>query len=429
MQPTNLTPSRVVLRTNHVLATALALALGAAASSNAFAAPTVVDPVAETLKRLKMTPANRTADGYILTGVRLKSEISTTGLQFTMPSVVPEIPKVLMQNRIANCNTLDVTGRADVSEAIENSETFSKSMTIGSTTTLEVSYQSPVGLGGSASQSLEISGTKGEEKTQAKTVTWNTGLDVPVPAKHSLLWQFVVASKELRNIPWSTNAVVGGAVDLAYSKEPGQVTVCLHEHSSYKGKKRCFATAQPMDLANFKDLKWESGGGNLNDEVTAVEIRGNAKVTLFQHVNYGGWNVELGASSGNVGKDRNDKFSSMKIAPQGSTKVVAGNLDTLLTEQQRRITLSGVYNGVNGVMGDFRAASPVPLTEADCRPVPAGNNVAAGAQAARATAPQAMIAKAPGGGLAVAPIQGARILKASVAPTAQTVTKSSPAKK
>jgi hypothetical protein len=400
------------------LASAVVLALLAATSLSANAAPPrVVDPVAETLNRLKQTAANRTADGYTLSSIKLKGDINTTGLQFVLPSVVPDVPKVLMQNRISNCNDREVTGRADVSEAFESSETFSKSMTIGTTTTLEVSYQSPVGLGGSASQSLELSGTMGEEKTQSKTVTWNTGLDVPVGPKKAIVWQFVVSSKDLKNIPWNTNAIVSGPVELNYTKAPGEVTVCLHEHANYQGKKKCFTTSQAMDIRRFKDQNWENGKGSINDEVTAVEIRGNAKVTLYQDTDFKGWSMELTASSGNVGKGKNDKFSAMKIEPQGAAKTVNGNLDTLLSEAQRRIALSGVYSGVNGVMGDFRAAAPVDLTDSDCRLASTG-----GATAAASTA-QTRTVRAPGSaGLAVAPIQG-RILKAGIAPTSQAVTK------
>lgn len=394
------------------------------------AAPRIVDPVAETLSRLKTTTAGRTNDGYALSSINLKGDINTTGLRFVLPSVVPEVPSVLMQGRITNCNNREITGRADVSESVENSETFSKSETMGGTTTIEVGYQSPIGLSGSASQSFEISGTKTEEKTQTKTRTWNVGNDVPVGPMQSVVWQFVVATKELNNIPWSTNAIVSGPVELKYDKPAGEVKVCLHEDAGYRGKKKCFTTSQALNIAKFKDQKWDGHKQNINDEVTAVEIIGKAKVTLFEHTDYKGWNVELTSNSSNVGKDRNDRFSAMKIEPQPSSKTVNGNLDTLLNETQRRIALSGTYKGVNGVMGDFRAATPQTLTAADCNTTETasaaqsnassyGRSVASAIAGVRTSAVRA---PAVAGATKIVPIQG-KILKAGIAPTSETTVK------
>jgi hypothetical protein len=398
---------------------------------SANAAPRIIDPVAETLSRLKTTAAGRTADGYVLSSIKLKGDISTTGLRFVLPSVVPEVPSVLMQGRVTNCNNREITGRADVSESVENSETFSKSETMGGTTTIEVGYQSPIGLSGSASQSFEISGTKTEEKTQTKTRTWNVGNDVPVGSMQSVVWQFVVATKELNNIPWSTTAMVSGPVELNYDKPAGSVKVCLHEHAGYQGKKKCFTTSQALNIAKFKDQKWDGDKKNINDEVTAVEIIGNAKVTLFEHTDYKGWNIELTSSSSNVGKDRNDRFSAMKIEPLPSSKTVNGNLDTLLTEAQRRILLSGTYKGVNGVMGDFRAAAPQTLTAADCNTTETAaassqsNAASFGRSAPTAIAgvrASAVRVQANAGATKIVPIQG-RILKAGIAPTSETTVK------
>ncbi len=393
------------------------------------AAPRIVDPVAETLSRLKTTAA-RTSDGYSLSSIKFKGDINTTGLRFVLPSVVPEVPSVLMQGRVTNCNNREITGRADVSESVENSETFSKSETMGGTTTIEVGYQSPIGLSGSASQSFEISGTKTEEKTQTKTRTWNVGNDVPVGPMQSVVWQFVVATKELNNIPWSTDALVSGPVELNYDKPASTVTVCLYENSGYGGKKKCFSSSQTQNIANFKDQKWDGSNKNINDEVTGVQVTGNAKVTLYQDTNYKGWNMELTGSNSNVGKDRNDKFSSMKIEPLPSSKVVNGNLNTLLTDTQRRITLAGTYKGVNGVMGDFRAASPQTLTAADCNTTEtAASSQSSASTFGRATPTaiagvraSAIRAPATTGAAKITPIQG-RILKAGIPPSNETTVK------
>lgn len=411
--------------TPKVITRAIALTMIAAAGAGAatMANARVVDPVAETLNRLKQTSARSTADGYNLTSVKILGDITTDGLRFTLPSAVPDIPKVLMQGRVVNCGTRDITGRADVSESMENSESFSKSLTLGSTTTLEVSYESPVGISAGASQSLEISGTETEERTQTKTVSWNVGNDVPVGPRESIMWQFVVSSKEMKNIPWSVNAIVGGPVELGYTKPAGSVKVCLHEHANYGGKKKCFTTTSNLDIARFKDQKWDGDSKNINDEVTAVSIQGNAKVTLYEHTDFKGWNMELTGSNANVGKDRNDKFSAMKIVPIASAKTVRGDLNTLLTDQQRRIALSGTYNGVNGVMGEFRAGAPTVLTDADCRVSGAStataSSASAGATAGRSTSTNVVRANS-NAGASIPLIQG-RVLKSGIAPTSQQV--------
>jgi hypothetical protein len=84
----------------------------------------VVDPIAETLKRLQASPAGRTADGFTLSSIKLMGQLATSGITFTLPSVVPEIPRVLMQGRIANCNDREIQGSANVGEDTTNSEPF-----------------------------------------------------------------------------------------------------------------------------------------------------------------------------------------------------------------------------------------------------------------------------------------------------------------
>jgi hypothetical protein len=378
-----------------------------------------IDPAAEVLRRLKATSANTTSDGYQLKGVKLKGDIATDGIKFRLPSVVPEQPLVLMQQRMANCNTLDATLNAEVNKQTTNSETFSKSTTLGGETSVTVSYESPIGVGGSGTQSFNYSKTSTEETAKSETVGWVSGTNVPVGAKQSVTVQFVVSQQKLDNIPWSTNAIVGGAVDLNYEKSPGQTTVCLHENSGYGGKKKCYTTTSTTQIANFKNEKWDSGKGNLNDEVTGLSITGNAKVTLYQHTNYGGTAYEYTSSTSNVGKGANDKFSSIKIEPLGASKTITGNLNALLSDDQRRIPLSGSYKGVNGVQGDFRASAPTALTDSDCGVVPRNNAAASasiGSSAAAMRSAPSSVATSDAALQNATPIVG-RVLKAGVKPT------------
>ena len=142
---------------------ALVATVAALGSVAAFAQQ--VNPTDVVLQRLKQTAAKETSDGYKLTAVKLKGDINTDGIKFTLPTVVPEKPLVLLQQRIANCNDREVLGRSTVNKSTENSESFSKSSTLGGETSVSVSYESPIGLGGSASQSFNYSSTTTEEKT------------------------------------------------------------------------------------------------------------------------------------------------------------------------------------------------------------------------------------------------------------------------
>jgi len=397
--------------------------LAALGSAAAFAQQ--VNPTAVVLQRLKQTAAKETSDGYKLTAVKLKGDIVTDGIKFTLPVVVPEKPLVLMQQRIANCNDREVVGRSTVNKSTENSETFSKSTTLGGETSVTVSYESPMGMGGSATQSFNYSDTKTEEKTYTETVGWDQGIDVPVGPKQSLMVQFVVGEQKLDNIPWWTNAIVGGPAEMTYTKPPGSVTVCVHEHTSYGGRKKCWTTSSTRKIRRFKDEKWDGAKGNLNDEVTAISIKGHAKVTVYKHTGYEGWSKEYTSSVANVGKGANDEFSSMVIEPLGDTKTVTQNLEKYLNDAQRRIALAGKYKGVNGVQGDFRAGAPVKLLDSDCGLVSA--SAASTAPSAMRTAPAAAraamvqtAAVAPG----TAPIQG-KILASGIKPAKKTVVKSS----
>jgi hypothetical protein len=410
---------------------ALVATLSALGSAAAFAQQ--VNPTDVVLQRLKQTAAKETSDGYKLTAVKLKGDINTDGIKFTLPTVVPEKPLVLLQQRIANCNDREVLGRSTVNKSTENSESFSKSSTLGGETTVSVSYESPIGLGGSASQSFNYSKTTTEEKTYTETVGWDQGIDVPVGPKQALTVQFVVAEQKLDNIPWSTNVIVSGPAEMTYTRAPGSVTVCAHEHTSYGGKKKCWTTSSTKKIRRFKDEKWDSGKGNINDEVTAISIKGHAKVTVYKHKDYDGWSKVYTSSVANVGKGANDKFSSMVIEPLGSTKTLTQNVEKYLNDAQRRIALSGKYKGVNGVQGDFRAGAPVTLLDSDCGLVSASAKSTAPAPSAMRTAPSA--AKAPAAPRAAmvqtaavapnaAPLQG-KILASGIKPAKRTVVKSS----
>lgn len=384
------------------------------------------------LQRLKQTPAAK-SDGYNLVGVKLKGDLATDGVVFTMPSAVPVSPKVLMTQRLFNCSSGEVTGKSSVNQSTENSETFSKATQLGGETAVSVSYQSPVGLGGSASQSFNYATTSTQEKTYTETANWDQGVDVSVGPRSAVMVQFVVSGQKLDDIPWATNVIVNGPAELTYEKPSGSATVCVHEDSVYSGKRKCWTTSSTRKVGNLKEEKWDRGGGNLNDEVSAITITGGAKVTVYQHTNFGGWSEEYSGNTPSVGKGRNDRISSLVIEPQGSRKTTTENLQKYVNDQQRRIALSGKYNGVNGVLGDFRTGNTTPLGDAECGPV--------GQAVAQKSAPQTAAGKSANSAIQSAnkpqtgvqavvvapnasPLEG-KILASGIKPTTRQVVKTS----
>jgi hypothetical protein len=117
--------------------------------------------------------------------------------------------------------------------------------------------------------------------------------------------------------------------------------------------------------------------------------------------------VTYNANVPNVGSTYNDKFSSMKIEPDAPTKMVVSDMSALLTDSQRRIVISGTYDGVNGVMGDFRAGAPVALTPSDCSLAPP-SGIQAGQPVGQAKTSDGYLR-------GVAPIQGT-ILRSGILP-------------
>lgn len=302
--------------------------------------------------------------GYTAKSIKLMGTVQTNGIKFKLPNVVPQKPLVLQQQNLANCNDQTSTLNASVNKSTENSETFSKTATITSTTTVTVGYESPIGVSGEASQALEISGSKTEEKTHSETVSWEAGVNVPVGPRKAVLIQFVVSEAKL-DVPWWTDVIVSGRVDAFYER-PAKTTVCLYEHINYKGRKKCITASKNWNSSNFKKLKWEGSKKNINDEVSSVKVSGPARVTLYQHKNYKGKSWSYSHTKGWVGKKANDRFSSIKIVPTPGKVTKSVNVEQYLTGADQRIALKGTYKGVNGVQGDFRTSSPIVLTDSDC---------------------------------------------------------------
>jgi hypothetical protein len=347
-------------------------ALVTAASSTLLHAEQI-DPNAVMLDRLKKTSAATLPGGLVLKSVKISSDLSTDGIRFQMPSIIPERPLVLGQQNITNCSPSPATGKATIRKETENSESFSKSTTFGSETSVSVSYSSPLGLGVSATQSFNYSKSNGEEKTYNDKVSWEQGIDVQVGPRQSLPVQFVVAQQTLDNIPWSTNVLISGLVELRYEKPITPVKLCVFRDANFNGGRKCWTTDKPLGIPRFSEVTWENLQAvalpfiNLNDQVSSFTLEGDADVTFFWDANYGSYPVKYDKTSSWIGNHDNDEFSSVRIEPKALNKVVSAQIEKFLSEDLRRIALRGLYRGVNGAQGDFRIGESVPLTDADCK--------------------------------------------------------------
>ena len=78
--------------------------------------------------------------------------------------------------------------------------------------------------------------------------------------------------------------------------------VCFYEHINYQGASFCASA----------DSNWV--GGTWNDRISSVKIPAGYKVSLFEHINYGGRVLALTGDTPNlVGLNFNDAASSLKI--------------------------------------------------------------------------------------------------------------------
>ncbi len=80
-------------------------------------------------------------------------------------------------------------------------------------------------------------------------------------------------------------------------------TVCLYEHSNYKGWKKCYST----NKSNFVSL-------GINDKVSSIKVSPGTKAELYQHINYRGYKRVYTKNTPWVGNQVNDQYSSLKIS-------------------------------------------------------------------------------------------------------------------
>ncbi len=346
------------------------------------------------------------ASGYKIIGLKFKGTVQTNGIKFRMPSAVPVTPLVLQQQNMSNCNSQISTLQASVNESTSNSEKFSWSTSATLGQSVSVSVKSPLFGGGSATTSFEVTQNVGKATTRKRTIGWKNGVSVPVGPMQAIQIQFVVSEKKL-NVPWSTDVLVSGPVKITYRRAPF-IKVCLYEHPNYEGDSYCATATSNRDFPNFKSLRF-SRGGKMNDKVSSAREWGDGYVDLFSDTKFRKYVRR--ANRPRYGRT-DDAFSSMQMRPKSSTIEKTVNIQDYLSPADLGIRISGQYNGVNGVQGDFRTSMPVKLTAADCafganaKSMPAGAGGLASMPSPGAVA-AAMMMAAGADGLASTPSPGA----------------------
>ena len=205
---------------------------------------------------------------------------------------MPQKALVLEQQNLANCNDQTSTLNASINKSTENSETFSKTDTISSSTTIAAGYSNPLGGSVEASETVEVSGSNAHEKTHSETVTWETGINVPVGPGRAVQLQFVVAQSVL-DVPWSTNVIVSGPAEITYTK-PADARLCMYNDKNNRSRSKCIRSATAVNWPNLKDVKWDSHNKNMNDQISAISLEGAAQVIFYKHKNR--WRQELDLS-------------------------------------------------------------------------------------------------------------------------------------
>lgn len=111
--------------------------------------------------------------------------------------------------------------------------------------------------------------------------------------------------------------VIGPAsynVPIRPKEEADAWTVTVYEHANYGGKSKTFT----INPGRCQDMEVNLAGKEIgwNDKISSVKVGKNVAVYLFEHVSYSGRYIRIDASTPYVGKEFNDKASSIIVFPK-----------------------------------------------------------------------------------------------------------------
>lgn len=157
-----------------------------------------------------------------LVKIKLKNPAQQGQIKFDPPPKGKLAPKVAQMMNVMNCDpTKDQTNHLTVRAESQNTETFAVETTLGGETSVSLSYQSPLGVGGSATQSFNYSTTNTKETSKTDTLGWEQSVDVIVGPLQKKSVQFVIWYQNLKKLPWSADVTPKGQAELMFRMATG----------------------------------------------------------------------------------------------------------------------------------------------------------------------------------------------------------------
>lgn len=360
-----------------------------------------------------------------------KGTIVSQGINYTLPSSIPQNPLILQQNTLSNCNDLESSQHVTVNKTTTQTESWSSTDTVSADISVTASYDSPIGVGvsGTAAAGYSKDWNKGGENDEA--LTWEAGADVPVGPGKQVMVQFVVDEQNI-DVPYKMDFVATGTTYVTFTtpgsgttskfvwtgSKPGNAIaggkeengttlyVCrasyrggLHAGKVVNGLCNIGYGGKEEALTDYEwlggsDLIWVSGLGS--DAVSAGQENGQdrwvCRVTAHGGIHPGKY-VDGKCNYGYGGKEESSstyETLNRKPATAAQTNTVMVTLENYLTSAaDRTITLHGVYTGVTAVQGDFRVDAPKLLECGAASQAAATSVQAPSASAKMAATPQA----------------------------------------
>ncbi len=239
----------------------------------------------------------------------------------------------LTSTEIINCGETGTSRMVTLAKEVTNSTSVTASDTIETGGEVSVSAEY-MGVSGSASAHRNYSVTNSKEQANSVTQRIEDSTNITFEKEGGRI--SVLEAKQLMadKIPWTATFVPedGQSVTIVAEAAPGTPgSVCLFEHGLNQGKKQCHDV--PKAVARLE--------GGWNDILSAVEIKGAAQITLFEHNDYGGRSITL-YKTGGMPQGWNDITSSFKVEPATkSATATFGDIKASIPEQHRTFNVSG----------------------------------------------------------------------------------------
>lgn len=336
-----------------------------AATLGTGAAVQAVDLNEHLKKELKKQEAQISQDlfgngNYKVVGVKFKGSLDA---DYKLNNrELPTEPVVAGQRVVRNCGSSDLEEQFEFSKTEEQSYEITNSETISTSVSATVSADIPfTGAGIESSFSLSVDTTESTTKGKMKSNVWSDTTSYATHPGKKATVQFIIHESKADSVDYSGNITASGSADVKMAIEDREARkkggkVSLYKDAKYKGHMTYF---HPGDYISLKSGKRKPGNPD-NDAISSIKIKGQATITVYEHVNYKGDSKTFTKSAKYVGKKWNDRISSFKVHGVPQTKSIT--IDKYLTEDQRSIKIIGKLKAALGV------ESYVSVTEknADC---------------------------------------------------------------